>query len=95
MLWRSGHYWEIMIAILTEKEKGSKYRRPRKEEGGSTSVTSGDPGGLSLLNEAHMALADAAAYKKDLTRALGLYSKVKTSLAAWNQAQVSLRPLSL
>ena len=91
MLWRSGHYWEIIVAILTEIERGSKIRRPQVPHeggGGVVLVTSGEHSGVSLLNEAHMALGDAAAYRRDLAKALGLYSKVKTSLAAWNQAQV-------
>ncbi|CAI7997121.1 E3 SUMO-protein ligase RanBP2, partial [Geodia barretti] len=93
MLWRSGHYWEIIVAILTEIERGSKIRRPQVPHeggGGVVLVTSGEHSGVSLLNEAHMALGDAAAYRRDLAKALGLYSKVKTSLAAWNQAQIYL-----
>ena len=91
LLWRSCHYWEIVVAILTKKERGSKFRRPpirHEETGGSISVTSGKPSGVALLNEAHMALGDTAAYRRDMPKALGHYSKVKTSLAAWNQAQV-------
>ena len=36
-----------------------------------------------------MALANMALYKKDTTRALRLYSRVKTPHAAWNQSQVN------
>ena len=36
-----------------------------------------------------MALANIALYKKDTTRALRLYSRVKTPHAAWNQSQVN------
>ena len=41
-----------------------------------------------LVEESQMALANIALYKKDTTRALRLYSRVKTPHAAWNQSQV-------
>ena len=42
----------------------------------------------SLLAEAQMSLANAALYKHDTSKALKLYSQVKTPQAAWNQSQV-------
>lgn len=48
----------------------------------------GDPKKVELLNEARMALADAAVFRNDTNQALCLYSRVKTAQAAWNQAQV-------
>lgn len=60
----------------------------------SSFVTSGatteDVDIASLLEESQMALANIALYKKDTTRALRLYSRVKTPHAAWNQSQVNL-----
>ena len=45
-------------------------------------------GSDSLLVEAQMSLANAALYRHDTSRALRLYSQVKTPQAAWNQSQV-------
>ena len=42
----------------------------------------------SLLMEAQMNLANIALVKCDTSRALRLYSQVKTPQAAWNQSQV-------
>ena len=42
----------------------------------------------SLLMEAQMSLANIAIYEHDSSRALELYSHVKTPQAAWNQSQV-------
>ena len=42
----------------------------------------------SLLIEAQMSLANAALFKCDTSKALRLYSQVKTPQAAWNQSQV-------
>ena len=58
---------------------------PRRESGGPILVT---PGKGSVVEEAHMSLGDAAAYRGDLSGALGHYSRVNTALAACNQAQV-------
>ena len=111
---RSGHYWEIVIDILTDKDSyraTPKYRKylataasgaeggpdgnsltPQKSKGGKASPTpttsEGDPDKISLLNEARLALANAAMYRSDTSLALSLYSRVKTAQAAWNQAQV-------
>ena len=111
---RSGHYWEIVIDILTDKDSyraTPKYRKslattasaaeggpdgnsltPQKSKGGKASPTpttsEGDPDKISLLNEARLALANAAMYRSDTGLALSLYSRVKTAQAAWNQAQV-------
>lgn len=73
-----------------------KYRKPQSQtpkqenEGASVKIllTPKESDKVTLLNEARMALADSAAYKNDFTQALGLYSRVKTAKAAWNQAQV-------
>ena len=42
----------------------------------------------SLLVEVQMNLANAALYKHDTSKALRLFSQVKTPQAAWNQSQV-------
>lgn len=63
-----------------QKSKGAKVLQALSTEG--------EPDKVSLLNEARMALAAAAAYRGDTSRALSLYSRVKTAHAAWNQVQV-------
>lgn len=113
LLKRGGHYWEILIDILSDRDSyrdTPKYRSPqpltprREKEKSSDKIfltpqaTNGpsseeDTDKVSLLNEARMALANAAAYKRDISRALGLYSRVKTAQAAWNQAQVHVYDL--
>ena len=50
--------------------------------------TTEDMDTAGLIEEAQMALANIALYKKDTVRALRLYSRVKTPHAAWNQSQV-------
>lgn len=54
----------------------------------TTESTAEDTNATGLVDEAQMALATIALYKKDTVRALRLYSRVKTPHAAWNQSQV-------
>ena len=82
----------------TPKYSKPQPRLPRREGGtdkvsltsqkSSVPPTEGDQEKVSLLSQARMALGDAAAYRGDITRAVSLYSRVKTAQAAWNQAQV-------
>lgn len=112
LLRRSDHYWDILVDILTDRDKyrdTPRYRdplpqtprpargldktslTPQNSKGVKISLapsTKGDPDKLELLNEARMALADGAVFRSDMSQALGLYSRVKTAQAAWNQAQV-------
>lgn len=112
LLRRSDHYWDILVDILTDRDKyreTPRYRDPQPQtprpargldktsltpqnsKGVKISLalsTKGDPDKVELLNEARMALADAAVFRSDTSQALGLYSRVKTAQAAWNQAQV-------
>ena len=90
--------------ILTDRDSyrdTPKYRRPQpqppRREGVSDkasltpqkiSLLEGDQDKVLLLSQARMALGDAAAYRGDISRAVSLYSRVKTAQAAWNQAQV-------
>ena len=101
LLKRSSHYWEILVDILTDRDSyrdTPKYRKPqpRLPRGSDrasptpqkTSLPVEDQEKVVLLNQARMALGDAAAYRGDVNRAVSLYSRVKTARAAWNQAQV-------
>ena len=93
---RSEHYWEILVDILAERDKyrdTPKYCSPKTSQSkGSlekvllTPKSQGDR--TSLLNEARISLANMALSRADTSRALSLYSRVKTAHAAWNQAQV-------
>ena len=74
----------------TPKYRKPQSQTPKREDEGTIQLTPVDSDKVSLLNEARMALADAAAYRSDFTQALGLYSRVKTAQAAWNQAQVHI-----
>lgn len=94
LLSRSSHYWETIISAGEETSK-AEHRTYRKRRNVTSSfATSGatteDVDIASLLEESQMALANIALYKKDTTRALRLYSRVKTPHAAWNQSQVNL-----
>ena len=87
LLKRSCHYWNIIVDIITDKDSYRdipKYHTPDAK----TPKYEGDPDKIPLLNEARMALANAALYKSDIGGALSLYSRVKTPHAAWNQSQV-------
>lgn len=77
----SSHYW----SIITEMVSGRKQLSGKKKNG-----SFGGEGDVSdsLLAEAQMSLANAALYRHDTSKALKLYSKVKTPQAAWNQSQV-------
>ena len=81
-----------MTASSAEGGPDGNSLTPQKSKGGKASPTpttsEGDPDKISLLNEARLALANAAMYRSDTGLALSLYSRVKTAQAAWNQAQV-------
>ena len=42
----------------------------------------------ALLAEARMTIANEALYRQDMSKALRLYSRVKTAPSAWNQSEV-------
>ena len=93
LLRRSSHYWETIISAGEETSK-AEHRKYRKQRNVTSSfATSGptieDVDIAGLVEESQMALANIALYKKDTTRALRLYSRVKTPHAAWNQSQVN------
>ena len=77
MKW-SSHYWGIIYDVLSGTPKLEK-QFPLDLESQISE---------SLLAEAQMNLANAALYKHDTSKALRLYSQVKTPQAAWNQSQV-------
>lgn len=95
----SCHYWNTVVGVLKDTESRPPKSTPRgRKRGGARLLThwspSEDSGSFSsLLEEARMALASAAACRQDLNAALDLYSKVKTPHAAWNQSQVGLNPI--
>ena len=49
---------------------------------------SSDSSQSELLSEARMTIANEALYRQDMSRALRLYSRVKTAPSAWNQSEV-------
>ena len=77
---RSSHYWSIIYDVLSETPALGKQL--------PVDLESQTP--ESLLIEAQMNLANAALYKHDTSKALRLYSQVKTPQAAWNQSQVHI-----
>ena len=82
----SCHYWEIISSITSEVASSSKSPT-------TASILFSLPKDVDLStvhDEAQMALANAALIKQDLSRALKLYSMVKTPHAAWNQSQIYL-----
>ena len=74
----SSHYWSIIYNVLS----GTPALRKQLP----LDLESQTPG--SLLVETQMNLANAALHKHDTSKALRLYSQVKTPQAAWNQSQV-------